>query len=157
MPSFTLNRQDRFTGTVDAYARTTDEFPGVAALGAIVESQTMGASGATFTTLSAGRYWFVDNSTPTIYASGTVGEDGEPATASGVAEVTGATLVVDTGLSEVDGAVVSLNEAPGAGAGDVFTATVTASGSEITISIWQDDATAATEDTTVSWLAFGSK
>lgn len=157
MPTFTLNQTDRFTGDVDAYPRTTDDFPGVGALGASVETQAMTADGAVFTTLSAGRYWFVDDSTPTIYASGTVGEDGEPATASGVAEVTGATLVVDTGLSEVEGAVVSLNEAPGAGAGDVFTATVTASGDEITISIWQDDATAATEDTTVSWFAFGSK
>lgn len=75
----------------------------------------------------------------------------------GVAEVTGATLVVATGLTTVEGAVLTLAEDPGAGAGDVFSVSYTVSGGDLTIKIWQDDATAATEDTTVGWLAWGSE
>lgn len=74
----------------------------------------------------------------------------------GAAEVTGATLDVATGLSRVLGAVVTINEDPGATAGDVFTATATFSGGTVRIAIWQDDATAATEDTSVSWFAWGT-
>lgn len=75
----------------------------------------------------------------------------------GAGEVTGATLAIDTGLTEIEGAVVTINEAPGAASGDVFTATATWSGGTLTISIWQDDATAATEDTSVSWIAWGQE
>jgi hypothetical protein len=32
----------------------------------------------------------------------------------------------------------------------------TFSGGNLTIAIWQDDATAATEDTSVSWIAWGT-
>lgn len=75
----------------------------------------------------------------------------------GQAEVTGATLDVATGLSRVLGAVVTINEDPGAAAGDVYQATATFSGGTLRIAIWQDDSTAATEDTTVSWLAWGTE
>lgn len=74
----------------------------------------------------------------------------------GVAEVTGATLVVATGLTSIEGAVLTLAEDPGAAAGDVFQLSYTASGGDLTIKIWQDDATAATEDTTVAWQAWGT-
>jgi len=73
----------------------------------------------------------------------------------GAGEVTGATLVVATGLTTIQGAVVTINEDPGAGAGDVFQATATFAGGNLTIAIWQDDSTAATEDTFVSWVAWG--
>jgi hypothetical protein len=78
--------------------------------------------------------------------------------AAGEATVTGATLDVVTGLAVVTAVTVSLGEDPGAGAGDVFTVSVTkhATAGTITISIWQDDATAATEDTTVFWIAAGT-
>ncbi len=78
--------------------------------------------------------------------------------AAGEATVTGATLDVVTGLAAIVSVTVSLGEDPGAGAGDVFTASVTkhATAGTITIAIWQDDATAATEDTTVFWIAAGT-
>lgn len=76
--------------------------------------------------------------------------------AMGVGTVTGATLAVATGLTAVAGAVVSINEDPGAGAGDVYTATVTFTGADLTISIWQDGSEVATEDTSVSWIAWGT-
>ena len=75
----------------------------------------------------------------------------------GVGVVSGATLVVATGLTTILGAVVTINEDPGAGAGDVFQATATFAAGDLTIAIWQDDATAATEDTSVSWLAWGTE
>ncbi len=74
----------------------------------------------------------------------------------GAGTVTGATLDVTTGLTTITGAVVTINEDPGASSGDVFTATATFSGGTLTIAIWQDDATAATEDTSVSWIAWGT-
>lgn len=73
----------------------------------------------------------------------------------GTVEVTGATLDIATGLASIEGCVVTLGEAPGAAAGDVFTASWSASGGTLTLSIWQDDATAATEDTTLSYIAWG--
>lgn len=78
--------------------------------------------------------------------------------AGGTATVTGATLDIVTGLATVLSATVSLGEDPGAGAGDVFTASVVkhATAGTITVSIWQDDATAATEDTDVFWVAIGT-
>lgn len=75
---------------------------------------------------------------------------------AGAAEVTGATLDIATGLTTIIAAVVCLNEDPGAGSGDVFTATCTFSGGTLTAAIWQDDATAATEDTSISWMAWGT-
>lgn len=75
----------------------------------------------------------------------------------GAGEVTGATLDVATGLTTIEGAVATLNEAPGAGAGDVQQVSATFSGGTLTISIWQDDSTAATEDTSVSWVAWGTE
>ncbi len=78
--------------------------------------------------------------------------------AGGTATVTGATLDIVTGLATVLAVTVSLGEDPGAGAGDVFTASVVkhATAGTITVSIWQDDATAATEDTDVFWIALGT-
>jgi hypothetical protein len=77
----------------------------------------------------------------------------------GAGEVTGASLVVATGLSKVKGGGAWLNEAPGAAAGDVFqvTASFTGNDGNLTIEIWQDDSTAATEDTSVSWIAWGDE
>lgn len=75
----------------------------------------------------------------------------------GTGVVTGATLVIATGLSAIEGGGAFLNEDPGAGAGDVFSITSTFSEGDLTISIWQDDATAATEDTSVSWIAWGTE
>jgi hypothetical protein len=75
----------------------------------------------------------------------------------GTVECTGATVDVATGLARVDGCVVSLGEAPGASVGDVFATSWSASGGTLTLSIWQDDATAATEDTTLSYLAWGTR
>jgi hypothetical protein len=86
---------------------------------------------------------------------GGIAEDGV-VTKRGAGEVTGATLVVATGLTTITGAVVTINEDPGAGAGDVYQATATFSGGNLTIAIWQDDSTAATEDTFVSWIAWGT-
>ena len=74
----------------------------------------------------------------------------------GAGTVTDATLDVVTGLTTILGAVVTINEDPGAGVGDVFTATATFTAGTLTIAIWQDDATAATEDTSVSWFAWGT-
>lgn len=76
--------------------------------------------------------------------------------AGGTGTVTDATLAITTGLSTIVGYSVTLAEDPGAGAGDVFTVSATASGGTLTVSIWQDDATAATEDTTVAWTAIGT-
>jgi len=78
--------------------------------------------------------------------------------AGGEGTVTGATLDVVTGLATVIAATVTLGEDPGAAAGDVFLVSVTkhATPGTITIAIWQDDATAATEDTTVFWTAIGT-
>jgi hypothetical protein len=78
--------------------------------------------------------------------------------AGGTATVTGATLDIVTGLATVLSATVVLGEDPGAGAGDVFTVSVVkhATPGTITVSIWQDDATAATEDTDVFWIAVGT-
>ena len=73
----------------------------------------------------------------------------------GAGTVTGATLDITTGLTTVEGAVVTINEDPGAGAGDVFLATATFSGGTVTAAIWQDDGSAATEDTSISWIAWG--
>lgn len=75
----------------------------------------------------------------------------------GTGTVTDATLVVATGITTLEGAVVTINEDIGAGAGDVFLATATVSSGDLTISIWQDDGTAATEDTSVSWIAWGTE
>lgn len=75
----------------------------------------------------------------------------------GTGTVTDATLVVATGITTLEGAVVTINEDIGAGAGDVFSATATVSGGDLTIAIWQDDGTAATEDTSVSWIAWGTE
>lgn len=74
----------------------------------------------------------------------------------GAGTVTGATLDVATGLTTITGAVVSINEDPGAASGDVYTATCTFSGGTLTISIWQDGSEVATEDTSVSWIAWGT-
>ncbi len=105
--------------------------------------------------------------TVTAFPNGVSGANGEPLVstptatprvAGGEATVTGATLDVVTGLATIVSAQVSLGEDPGAGAGDVFTCSVTkhATAGTITIAIWQDDATAATEDTTVFWSAYGT-
>lgn len=75
----------------------------------------------------------------------------------GSAVITDTTLVIATGLTSIAGAVVSLNEDPGAGAGDVLQVTCTFSGGDLTVALWQDDATAATEDTSVSWIAWGAE
>jgi hypothetical protein len=103
----------------------------------------------------------------TRFPGGVTGANGEalvstpsatPRVAAGEAAVTGATLDVVTGLATVVSAQVSLGEDPGATAGDVFAVSVTKheTAGTITIAIWQDDATAATEDTTVFWAAFGT-
>lgn len=103
----------------------------------------------------------------TRFPNGLTGASGEavPTTpsaiskiAAGEATVTGATLDVVTGLATIVAAQVSLGEDPGALVGDVFQVSVTkhATPGTITIAIWQDDATAATEDTTVFWSAFGT-
>ncbi len=83
--------------------------------------------------------------------------DAGAVTKRGTVEVTGATLVVATGLSSIEGCVLTLAEDPGAGAGDVALLSYTASGGDLTIKIWQDDATAATEDSTVSYLVWGAE
>lgn len=116
----------------------------------------MTASGATFTTLAPGRYWFVKSGAE-VHVAGEVKGVAEQTHVGGIATVTGATLDINTGLSTVEGAVVSINEAPGASSGDVYTATVTWSGHNITVSIWQDGSEVATEDTSISWVAFGQE
>lgn len=93
--------------------------------------------------------------TPTRFPNG-ISTDGK-LLKMGSGTVTGATLVVATGITTILGAVVTINEDPGAGVGDVFQATVTFTGGDLTIAIWQDDATAATEDTSVSWVAWGTE
>lgn len=75
----------------------------------------------------------------------------------GVRTVVDATLVVATGLTTVKGAVVSLNEDPGAVAGDVYQVSVTFAGGNLTIAIWQTTGAVATEDTSVSWIAWGDE
>jgi hypothetical protein len=103
----------------------------------------------------------------TAFPHGLTGASGEavpttpsatPRFAAGEAAVTGATLDVVTGLAEIVSVQATLGEDPGAGAGDVFTVSATkhATAGTITLAIWQDDATAATEDTTVFWSAFGT-
>lgn len=84
---------------------------------------------------------------------------GGVAVAGGTATVTGATLDIVTGLATVTALSATLAEAPGAGAGDVFSVSAAphATPGTITVSIWQDDATAATEDTDVQWLAIGTR
>lgn len=84
------------------------------------------------------------------------GDAGTSRVKRGVATVTGATLDIATGLTTIEGAVLTLAEDPGAGAGDVFQLSYTASGGTLTAKIWQDDATAATEDTDIAWVAWGS-
>lgn len=91
----------------------------------------------------------------TRYPHGLSDADGY-VTKRGTGTVTGATLDVTTGLTTIVGHGAFLNEDPGAGAGDVFSVSSTASGGTLTIAIWQDDATAATEDTSVSWIAWGT-
>jgi hypothetical protein len=88
----------------------------------------------------------------------TIATAGVTRVACGEAAVTGATLDVVTGLAVITSVQVSLGEDPGASAGDVFSVSVTkhATAGTITIAIWQDDATAATEDTTVFWTAWGT-
>lgn len=78
--------------------------------------------------------------------------------AGGEAVVTGATLDIVTGLATIVGYAVVLAEDPGAAAGDVFTVSATkhATAGTLTVAIWQDDATAATEDTSVAWVAIGT-
>jgi hypothetical protein len=78
--------------------------------------------------------------------------------AGGEGIVTGATLDVVTGLATIVGFAVVLAEDPGATAGDVFTVSAVkhATPGTLTVSIWQDDATAATEDTSISWVAVGT-
>lgn len=78
--------------------------------------------------------------------------------AGGVGTVTGATLDIVTGLATIVGYSVTLAEDPGAGAGDVFqvSATLHATPGTLTVAIFQDDATAATEDTDVAWMAIGT-
>lgn len=105
----------------------------------------------------------------TRYPHGTSGTSGEPAltapTAStitratgGVGTVTGASLDIVTGLATIIGYSACLAEDPGAGVGDVFqvSATKHATPGTLTVWIWQDDATAATEDTDISWTAVGT-
>ena len=75
----------------------------------------------------------------------------------GTGIVTDATLVVATGITPLEGAVVTINEDVSASAGDVYTATATVSAGNLTISIWQDGSEAATEDTSVSWIAWGTE
>lgn len=75
----------------------------------------------------------------------------------GVGTVTGATLDIATGLSAVEGAVATLNEDPGASSGDVFQLSTTWSGGTVTVSIWQDGSEVATEDTSISWIAWGTE
>ena len=75
----------------------------------------------------------------------------------GTGTVTDATLTVATGLTTPEGVIVTINEDIGAGAGDVFSATAAVSGTDIVISIWQDDATAATEDVSVSYCFWGTE
>lgn len=74
----------------------------------------------------------------------------------GVATVTGTEAVV-TGLGTIEGAALGLAEDPGAGAGDVHTVSYTASAGTLTIKGWQDDVTAATEEATVAWIAWGTE
>lgn len=78
--------------------------------------------------------------------------------AGGEGIVTGATLDIVTGLSTIVGFSVVLAEDPGAGAGDVFAVSAVkhATPGTLTVSIWQDDATAATEDTSIAWVAVGT-
>lgn len=78
--------------------------------------------------------------------------------AGGTSTVTAATLDIVTGLATIVGYSVVLAEDPGAGAGDVFlvSAVKHATPGTLTVSIWQDDASAATEDTDVAWIAIGT-
>lgn len=103
----------------------------------------------------------------TRFPNGLTGANGEavvttPGTgvrlAGGEATVTGATLDIVTGLASIVGYSVVLAEDPGAGAGDVYqvSATKHATPGTLTVAIWQDDATAATEDTSVAWVAVGT-
>ncbi len=105
--------------------------------------------------------------TVTAFPNGVSGANGEalvstPGTgvrlAGGEGIVTGATLDIVTGLATIVGYSVVLAEDPGAGAGDVFAVSATkhATPGTLTVAIWQDDATAATEDTSVSWVAVGT-
>lgn len=73
----------------------------------------------------------------------------------GVATVTG-TLAITTGLTSITGAVLTMGADPGATAGDRFQATYTKSGGTLTAKVWQDDATASTQATAVSWVAWGT-
>ncbi len=105
--------------------------------------------------------------TVTAFPNGLSAENGErvlttptaaPRIAGGEGTVTGATLDIVTGLATIVGWAVSLAEDPGATAGDVFAVSATkhATPGTLTVAIWQDDATAATEDTSVSWVAVGT-
>jgi hypothetical protein len=78
--------------------------------------------------------------------------------AGGTGTVTGATLDIVTGLATIVGYSAVLAEDPGTGAGDVFivTAVPHATPGTLTVSIFQDDVTAATEDTSIAWMAIGT-
>lgn len=75
--------------------------------------------------------------------------------AHGSQAITG-TADIDTGLTTIVSAVATLRGDPGATDGDVFLVTTAVSDGTLTINVWQDDATAATDAVTVDWIAIGS-
>lgn len=67
-------------------------------------------------------------------------------------------FTIATGLSEIKAASVTMNGDPAIGAGDAFHISCTFSGGDLTVKLWQDDATlaAATNEVECSWIAFGT-
>ena len=76
---------------------------------------------------------------------------------AGNKSVTGSSTVDLTGtLTSIDAAWATLGTAPGTGAGDPFLVSVSISGLNLTLNVWQDDAAAATAATTVYYGAIGN-
>ncbi len=81
-----------------------------------------------------------------------------PETAGGIETVTG-TLVVDTGLRQIQGGAASMAQAHDAGSAGVsitFADKVAGQSIKATLAVWEDDGTTASSAaTTVSWFALG--
>lgn len=66
------------------------------------------------------------------------------------------TLTVDHGLTSVTWAVCALGSDPDTDAGDAVICSVEVAGDEVTVKAWQDDYSAAANNTDVHWLVIGT-
>jgi len=92
------------------------------------------------------------------YNQGSYNQDGERVMVSGTSIITGASLLsIDTSLALIEEVLVSVKGAAQAGGDCAYVTYDHGADGLLDLYIWDDVGDAATTDTTVSWVAWGTK